>query len=99
MVFGFERGGSEGAIRRQRDCVDEAGRQGEEEELWTLQDVAIVKRLRGVYLGNIGYEFMHSPSKTERLWFSRLLESQTLPSPDERHRRPEEAKNLRAVGS
>lgn len=23
---------------------------------------------------------MHSPSKTERLWFSHLLESQTLPS-------------------
>src|SRR5690606_29160722 len=33
------------------------------EELWTLED--IVKSLRGVYVGNIGYEFMHSPSKTE----------------------------------
>ena|SRR5258705_9427445 len=26
---------------------------------------------------------MHSPSKTERLWFSQLLESQTLPSPED----------------
>ena len=26
---------------------------------------------------------MHSPSKTERLWFSHLLESQTLPSPED----------------
>ncbi|RXW18551.1 hypothetical protein EST38_g7302 [Candolleomyces aberdarensis] len=55
--------------------------QGEEEELWTLEE--IVKRLRGVYVGNIGYEFMHSPSKTERLWFSHLLESQSLPSPED----------------
>jgi 2-oxoglutarate dehydrogenase complex dehydrogenase (E1) component-like enzyme len=28
-------------------------------------------------------QFMHSPSKTERLWFSHLLESQTLPSPED----------------
>ncbi|KAF6757254.1 dehydrogenase E1 and transketolase domain-containing protein 1 [Ephemerocybe angulata] len=47
------------------------------EELWTLEE--IVNRLRGVYVGNIGYEFMHSSSKTERLWFSHLLESQSLP--------------------
>lgn len=26
---------------------------------------------------------MHSPSKTERLWFSHLLESQSLPSPED----------------
>lgn len=51
------------------------------QELWTLED--IVKSLRGVYVGNIGYEFMHSPSKTERLWFSHLLESQSLPSPED----------------
>lgn len=25
---------------------------------------------------------MHSPSKTERLWFSHLLESESLPEPD-----------------
>ena len=57
-----------------------AAEQGQEgEDLWTLED--IVTRLRGVYVGNIGYEFMHSPSKTERLWFSHLLESQTLPDP------------------
>lgn len=27
---------------------------------------------------------MHSPSKTERLWFSHLLESQSLPSAEDR---------------
>ena len=26
---------------------------------------------------------MHSPSKTERLWFSHLLESQSLPNPED----------------
>jgi len=26
---------------------------------------------------------MHSPSKTERLWFSHLLESQSLPAPED----------------
>ncbi|KXN83086.1 putative 2-oxoglutarate dehydrogenase E1 component DHKTD1, mitochondrial, partial [Leucoagaricus sp. SymC.cos] len=48
-------------------------------EMWTLEEIE--KHLRGVYVGKIGYEFMHSPSKTERLWFSHLLESQKLPSP------------------
>ncbi|KAF9445181.1 2-oxoglutarate dehydrogenase, E1 component [Macrolepiota fuliginosa MF-IS2] len=52
---------------------------GEGEELWTLEEIE--RHLRGVYVGKIGYEYMHSPSKTERLWFSHLLESQTLPSP------------------
>ncbi|TFK21609.1 dehydrogenase E1 and transketolase domain-containing protein 1 [Coprinopsis marcescibilis] len=47
------------------------------QDLWTLED--IVSRLRGVYVGRIGYEYMHSTSKTERLWFSHLLESQSLP--------------------
>lgn len=28
-------------------------------------------------------QYMHSPSKTERLWFSHLLESQSLPSPQD----------------
>lgn len=28
-----------------------------------------------MYVGNIAYEFMHSPSKSERLWFSHVLES------------------------
>lgn len=36
----------------------------------------ITRRLRQVYVGRIAYEYMHSPSKTERLWFSHLLESQ-----------------------
>jgi probable 2-oxoglutarate dehydrogenase E1 component DHKTD1 len=41
---------------------------------WTLSD--IIRHLRSVYVGRIAYEYMHSPSKTERLWFSHLLESQ-----------------------
>lgn len=41
---------------------------------WSLDD--ITKHLRGVYVGRIAYEYMHSPSKTERLWFSHLLESE-----------------------
>ncbi|KAF5310667.1 hypothetical protein D9619_007724 [Psilocybe cf. subviscida] len=50
------------------------------EEWWTLQE--ITEHLRQVYVGNIAYEYMHSPSKTERLWFSHLLESESLPEPD-----------------
>lgn len=43
----------------------------------TLEE--ITRRLRHVYVGRIAYEYMHSPSKTERLWFSHLLESQASP--------------------
>jgi probable 2-oxoglutarate dehydrogenase E1 component DHKTD1 len=42
---------------------------------WSLGD--ITRHLRSVYTGRVAYEYMHSPSKTERLWFSHLLESQT----------------------
>jgi probable 2-oxoglutarate dehydrogenase E1 component DHKTD1 len=41
---------------------------------WTLDD--ITRHLRSVYVGRIAYEYMHSHSKTERLWFSHMLESQ-----------------------
>lgn len=41
---------------------------------WTLKD--ITSHLRSVYVGRIAYEYMHSPSKTERLWFSNMLESE-----------------------
>lgn len=41
---------------------------------WTLGD--ITRHLRGIYTGRIAYEYMHSPSKNERLWFSHFLESQ-----------------------
>jgi probable 2-oxoglutarate dehydrogenase E1 component DHKTD1 len=41
---------------------------------WTLGD--ITRHLRSVYVGRIAYEYMHSPSKSERLWFSHFLESQ-----------------------
>jgi probable 2-oxoglutarate dehydrogenase E1 component DHKTD1 len=44
-----------------------------EGDWWTLAD--IVAHLRAVYIGNIAYEYMHSHSKTERLWFSHILEA------------------------
>ena len=43
-------------------------------EHWPLEK--ITRHLRDVYVGRIAYEYMHSPSKTERLWFSHLLESE-----------------------
>ncbi|KAI0676210.1 dehydrogenase E1 and transketolase domain-containing protein 1 [Trametes maxima] len=43
-------------------------------EYWPLE--RITRHLRDVYVGRIAYEYMHSPSKTERLWFSHLLESE-----------------------
>ncbi|KAF8641344.1 hypothetical protein AX16_010042 [Volvariella volvacea WC 439] len=50
--------------------------QSDEEEWWTLGE--ITRHLRNVYVGRIAHEYMHSPSKTERLWFSHLLESESL---------------------
>lgn len=49
-----------------------------EEDFWTLEE--IVRHLRGIYVGRIAYEYMHSPSKTERLWFSHMLESKSATS-------------------
>jgi len=49
-------------------------------EWWTLGE--ITRRLRSIYVGRIAYEYMHSPSKTERLWFSHLLESESHSSPE-----------------
>ncbi|KAF9061727.1 dehydrogenase E1 and transketolase domain-containing protein 1 [Rhodocollybia butyracea] len=48
------------------------------EEWWTLDE--ITRHLRDIYVGRIAYEYMHSQSKTERLWFSHLLESNALSS-------------------
>jgi 2-oxoadipate dehydrogenase E1 component len=42
-------------------------------EEWSLRQ--ITHHLRAVYVGRIAYEYMHGTSKTERLWFSHLLES------------------------
>jgi probable 2-oxoglutarate dehydrogenase E1 component DHKTD1 len=53
------------------------GSESLEDTWWTLGD--ITRHLRSVYVGRIAYEYMHSPSKIERLWFSHLLESQYLP--------------------
>ncbi|EIW54703.1 dehydrogenase E1 and transketolase domain-containing protein 1 [Trametes versicolor FP-101664 SS1] len=44
-------------------------------EHWPLERIA--RHLREVYVGRVAYEYMHSPSKTERLWFSHLLESES----------------------
>jgi len=41
---------------------------------WPLK--RIIAHLRAVYVGAIAYEYMHSPDKSERLWFSHLLESE-----------------------
>ena len=41
---------------------------------WPLK--RIVAHMRAVYVGAIAYEYMHSPEKPERLWFSHLLESE-----------------------
>ncbi|KAJ6475095.1 thiamine diphosphate-binding protein [Mycena vitilis] len=43
------------------------------DDWWTLGQVTA--HLRNIYTGPIAYEYMHSPSKTERLWFSHTLES------------------------
>ncbi|KAG5335307.1 hypothetical protein C0989_001492 [Termitomyces sp. Mn162] len=51
------------------------------QDWWTLEE--ITRHLRSVYVSRIAYEYMHSPSKTERLWFSHLLESESLPSTEE----------------
>ncbi|KAF5343444.1 hypothetical protein D9758_011832 [Tetrapyrgos nigripes] len=51
---------------------------GSEQELMTMDEIN--RRLREVYVGRIGFEYMHSPSKTERLWFSHLLESNSIPA-------------------
>lgn len=55
------------------------GAEGAEPEAWTLAQ--ITDHLRSIYVDRIAYEYMHSPSKTERLWFSHLLESQVAPEP------------------
>ncbi|CAE6425949.1 unnamed protein product [Rhizoctonia solani] len=49
------------------------GNPSSEPVMWSLSE--IVDHLRSVYVGRIAYEYMHSPSKAERLWFSHLLES------------------------
>ncbi|KAL4266844.1 alpha-ketoglutarate dehydrogenase family protein [Pleurotus pulmonarius] len=49
------------------------GASADTEQWWTLEE--IVRHLRTVYVGPIAYEYMHSPSKSERLWFSHFLES------------------------
>ncbi|PFH44882.1 hypothetical protein AMATHDRAFT_165196 [Amanita thiersii Skay4041] len=67
----------------------------EDGEWWTLKE--ITRHLRDVYVGRIAYEYMHSPSKTERLWFSHLLESQHLPTPEDKPLLPVDAEMKRRI--
>ena len=53
------------------------GEAPETAEHWTLRD--ITNHLHAVYVGRIAYEYMHSSAKTERLWFSHVLEARTKP--------------------
>ncbi|KAJ7025371.1 dehydrogenase E1 and transketolase domain-containing protein 1 [Mycena alexandri] len=56
----------------------ETSRREDSEDWWTLGQVT--QHLRTIYTGPIAYEYMHSPSKTERLWFSHTLESNQIAS-------------------
>lgn len=67
-----------------------AGQNLSSSEDWSLEH--IVSHLRSVYVGNIAYEFMHSPSKTERLWFSHILESSAVAP--QNVRKPEEKRRI-----
>ena len=46
---------------------------------WALDNITAF--LNSVYVGRIAYEYMDLPSKTERLWFAKLLESQSALEP------------------
>ncbi|KAH9061730.1 dehydrogenase E1 and transketolase domain-containing protein 1 [Lactarius deliciosus] len=61
------------------------GEAPETPEHWTLRD--ITNHLHSVYVGRIAYEYMHSSSKTERLWFSHILEARTPPLLDIRQKK------------
>ena len=61
------------------------GEAPETPEHWTLRD--ITNHLHSVYVGRIAYEYMHSSSKTERLWFSHILEARTPPLLDSRQKK------------
>jgi len=52
---------------------------GEGKQEWTLDK--ITSFLDSIYVSRIAYEYMDLPSKTERLWFAKLLESQNSLEP------------------
>ncbi|KAG2368119.1 dehydrogenase E1 and transketolase domain-containing protein 1 [Suillus spraguei] len=52
---------------------------GEGKQEWSLEN--ITSFLNSIYVGRIAYEYMDLPSKTERLWFAKLLESQSALEP------------------
>lgn len=60
------------------------------DETWPLE--RIISHLRSVYVGKIAYEYMHSHSKTERLWFSHVLESSAISPKNVRN--PEEKRRM-----
>ena len=49
------------------------GSNGEPDESWTLSK--ITQHLHATYVGGLAYEFNHSSSHTEALWFAHYLES------------------------
>lgn len=65
--------------------ADDKTRPASSNQRWSLEK--ITKHLREVYVGPIAYEFMHSPSKSERLWFAHLLESEPAIQPMSNERR------------
>lgn len=69
-----------------KSVLDKDG-SGPSEDMLTLRE--IVHRLRTIYVGRISFEYMHSPNKSERLWWSHLLESghQSSKIEDERKKR------------
>jgi len=66
------------------------GSNEEQDELWTLS--RITQHLHATYVGGLAYEFNHSSSHTEALWFAHYLESRKCEGgrcelPSERKRR------------
>jgi len=49
------------------------GSNEEQDEFWTLS--RITQHLQATYVGGLAYEFNHSSSHTEALWFAHYLES------------------------
>jgi len=79
--------------------VEESRERTGEGEWWTLKEITrhlrevYVGRIAYEVSTGSGYawmlltwiaQYMHSPSKTERLWFSHLLESHSLPSSEDK---------------
>ncbi|KAF8879401.1 dehydrogenase E1 and transketolase domain-containing protein 1 [Infundibulicybe gibba] len=68
-------------IQREEVAALDPARYGLTDENQKYNVDGIIWTKPSVYVGRIAHEYMHSPSKTERLWFSHLLESEpSVPS-------------------